>query len=139
EKDGKGGSGYDTATGKFEQRAEYTWRSAGFSRENNHPVVNISWNDAKAFCDWLSKKEGKTYRLLTEAEWEYACRAGTTTRYHFGVSEALLGTYAWFVNSAEEIKEKYAHEVALKPANPFGLYDMHGNVFEWCQDNYAEK
>ena len=63
---------------------KYSWRNAGFEQTDEHPVINVSWNDAVAFCQWLSKKEGKTYRLPTEAEWEYACRAGTTTRYYSG-------------------------------------------------------
>ena len=63
---------------------KYSWRNAGFEQTDEHPVVNVSWNDAVAFCKWLSRKEGKTYRLPTEAEWEYACRAGTTTRYYSG-------------------------------------------------------
>ncbi|MBS0207100.1 MAG: SUMF1/EgtB/PvdO family nonheme iron enzyme, partial [Planctomycetes bacterium] len=85
EKDGKGGWGYDSSAEKFGQKAQYRpweWGYAGQTMQ--HPVVNVSWNDAKAFCDWLSRKDGQKYRLPTEAEWEYACRAGTTTRHPGG-------------------------------------------------------
>ena len=96
----------------------------------------INWDDAREFCKKLSAKENRTYRLPTEAEWEYACRAGTQTRYHFGDESSDLGTYAWFDDNAYDIGEKYAHRVGQKRPNGFGLYDMHGNVREWCQDWY---
>ena len=76
--------GWNPDTKKFGFNEKYSWRNAGFEQTDEHPVVNVSWNDAVAFCKWLSRKEGKTYRLPTEAEWEYACRAGTTTRYYSG-------------------------------------------------------
>jgi formylglycine-generating enzyme required for sulfatase activity len=101
-----------------------------FKGDDNLPVEQISWNEAVEFCKKLSQKEGKTYRLPTEAEWEYACRAGTTTAYSFGASDSQLGEYAWY-------KGIQSHPVgALKP-NAWGLYDMLGNVLEWCQDWYA--
>ena len=90
------------------------------------------------YCKKLSEKEGKTYRLPTEAEWEYACRAGTTTNWSFGNDESDLGEYAWHGKNASDIGEKFAHQVRLKKPNAFGLYDMHGNVFEWCHDYYEE-
>ena len=100
------------------------------------PVINVSWNDAKAYCDWLSKKTGDTYRLPTEAEWEYACRAGTTTKWSFGDDEKELGKYAWYDKNAYDKGEKHSdygtHPVGEKLPNPWGLYDMHGNVWEWC-------
>ena len=76
-----GTNGWNPDTKKWGFNEEYSWRKAGFEQTDEHPVVNVSWNDAVAFCDWLRTKAGKTFRLPTEAEWEYACRAGTTTRY----------------------------------------------------------
>ncbi len=98
----------------------------------------MSHEDATEFCRRLSDQEGKTYRLLTGAEWEYACRAGTTTTYHFGDSDGPLGVYAWFEDNAWDVDEKYAHEFGKKRANPFGLYDMQGNALERCSDRYGE-
>jgi formylglycine-generating enzyme required for sulfatase activity len=81
---GMGAFGWDPDKKQFGFNAKYSWRKVGFEQTDEHPVVNVSWNDAVAFCKWLSRKEGNTYRLPTEAEWEYACRAGTTTRYWCG-------------------------------------------------------
>ncbi len=108
-----------------------TWRDPGFTQEDDHPVVRVSWNDADAFCKWLSKQEGKTYRLPTEAEWEYACRAGTSTAYSFGDDRAELAEYAWFDQSE-------THPVGRKKPNAWGLYDVHGNAEEWCADWYDD-
>ncbi len=107
--------------------------------EADYPVTYVSWDDAQDFCKKLSQKEGTTYRLPSEAEWEYACRGGQKTRYCFSESESSLSAYAWFDKNASEIGEKYAHKVGLKKANPFGLFDMHGNVYEWCEDIYTSK
>jgi len=98
------------------------------------PVVGISWDDARAYCEWLGELTGKQYRLPTEAEWEYACRAGTETRWSFGNKERDLGEYAWYAGNADG----KLHPVAEKRPNPWGLYDMHGNVWEWCADWYAK-
>ncbi|MDM9382623.1 bifunctional serine/threonine-protein kinase/formylglycine-generating enzyme family protein [Chlorogloeopsis sp. ULAP01] len=100
------------------------------------PVESVSWNDAVTFCKRLSQKTGKTYRLPTEAEWEYACRAGTTTPFHFG--ETITTELANFYGNP---KGNYCNETTLVgsfPANAFGLYDMHGNVWEWCQDYWHD-
>ena len=112
------------------------WSGKEFVLDNaNNPAVYISWNDCQEFIKRLNQKEGTNkYRLPTEAEWEYACRAGSTTRFYFGESGSLLGDYAWYDKNAWDAGEKYAHTVAQKQPNAWGLYDMHGNVWEWCQD-----
>ena len=103
----------------------------------NYPAAYISWDDVQEFCDVLNAAEGaEVYRLSTQAEGEYACRAGTTTRWSFGDDESQLSQYAWYSDNACDIGECYAHEVGTKLPNPWGLYDMHGNVWEWCQDWY---
>jgi formylglycine-generating enzyme required for sulfatase activity len=104
-----------------------------------NPVAQVSWDDAVEFCRKLSampeeKKAGRAYRLPTEAEWEYACRAGSTTEYCFGDNESQLGEYAWFDKNAGS----KTHPVGEKKPNAWGLYDMHGNVWEWCSDWYSE-
>jgi formylglycine-generating enzyme len=104
----------------------------------DYPATYVNWYDAVAYCKKLSAKEGKTYRLPTEAEWEYACRAGTNTVWSFGYDEKELRDYAWYDKNALDIDEKYAHQVGLKKPNAFGLYDMHGNVYEWCSDYFGD-
>jgi formylglycine-generating enzyme required for sulfatase activity len=104
-----------------------------------HPVEQVTWEDAVEFCARLSdlpaeKRVGRVYRLPTEAEWAYACRAGTKTAYSFGDSKSELGDYAWYDKNSENT----THPVGQKKLNPWGLYDMHGNVWEWCQDWYGD-
>ena len=106
-------------------------------RVADRPVEHVTWHNAQKFCEKLSAKEGRTYRLPTEAEWEYACRAGSTTEYCFGDSAAGLGEYAWYDKNAGDAGGRYARPVGQKKPNAWGLYDMHGNVPEWCADYYA--
>ena len=99
----------------------------------NLPVDSVSWNGAMAFCRRLSERTGKTYTLPTEAQWEYACRAGSMTRFSFGNSDSDLGAYAWYRGNSNS----RTHPVGTKRPNAWGLYDMHGNVWEWCLDWYG--
>lgn len=117
------------------------WFGEEYVREgDDYPAIYVSWDDVEEFLRKLNQLDpGKGYRLPTEAEWEYVCRAGTNTEYCFGNEETMLGTYAWYDKNAWDIGEKYAHRVAQKQPNAWGMYDMHGNVFEWCNDWYDEK
>jgi formylglycine-generating enzyme required for sulfatase activity len=99
-----------------------------------NPVEMVSWNDAAEFCKKLSEKTRQAVRLPTEAEWEYACRAGTQTTYSFGDDPSTLGDYAWWAKNSGETP----HPVGLKKPNAWGLYDMNGNVWEWCADLWGE-
>jgi len=152
ERDGKGGYGW-TGT-QWEQKSVYTWRNPGFTQTDQHPVVIVSWNDAMAYCAWLSQREGKKYRLPTEAEWEYACRAGSTTMYQYGndpdglaqvgnVADAsfrkLKAGASAIGRSSINTNDGYAFTapVGQYRANAWGLYDLHGNVWEWCSDFYG--
>jgi formylglycine-generating enzyme required for sulfatase activity len=109
----------------------YADETFGMGRKGQ-PVICITHHSAMEYCRWLSAKTGKVYRLPTEAEWEYACRAGTTTTYSFGDDPSKLGDYAWYVENAE-----HPERVGKKKPNPWGLFDMHGNVSEWCLDHYV--
>jgi formylglycine-generating enzyme required for sulfatase activity len=132
EQDGKGDYGW---TGKeWVQDAKITWRNPGFTQTDLEPVVCVSWNDAESYCQWLSEVEGKSYRLPSESEWEYACRAGSSTTYCFGKFEFRLGKYAWYLSNSGN----RTHPVGQKKPNAWGLYDMHGNVGEWCSDRYGD-
>lgn len=161
EADGSGGYGYNPAYDPartprgdaFEGRdPKYSWRNPGFAQEDDHPVVNVTWNDAVALARWLTETEGVPYRLPTEAEWEYACRAGRSSRYHSGDDPAGLVAVGnvfdadarryWpqWARFALAASDGYAFTapVGRYAPNAFGLYDMHGNVWEWVADRYGE-
>ena len=104
---------------------DFSWYNPGFKQTDNHPIVCVNWHDASGYADWLSKKTSHEYRLLTEAEWEYAARSGTTTAYYFG--KVISDDHAQYAGSGTAA-------VGSFPANAFGLHDMHGNVWEWVQD-----
>jgi len=159
--DGTGGYGYnadyDPAISQrgdlFEGRLpRYSWLNPGFVQTDEHPVVNVTWGDANALAQYLSRKEGRVYRIPTEAEWEYAARAGTRTRYHSGDDpQSLAQVGNTFDQSAVKLWPKLAEHairgtdgyaftapVASFAPNAFGLYDMHGNAWEWTSDLHDE-
>jgi len=105
-----------------------------FSKGDEHPVVEVSWEEAKAWCAWLSMRSGLAVRLPSEAEWECACRAGSETEFSFGEYAAELPKHAWF----DDMAEGRTHAVAGLRANAWGFHDLHGNVWEWCEDSYHE-
>lgn len=129
------------------------WRNTGFAQDDRHPVTCVSWDDASAFAKWLSQKTGKSYRLLTEAEWEYAARAGTATSRYWGdagelacgyangadqtVRQQVRGASEWEIVDCSD-RYAYTAPVGSYRANAFGLHDMLGNVWEWTQDCWNE-
>src|SRR5204862_3863643 len=118
------------AGGEWSDAPAVTWQSPGFPQADDHPVVCVSWDDAKAFCDWASKKTNRVVRLPTEAEWEYACRAGTKTTWSYGDDEAAGPDYGWIDrNSGGQ-----THPVGQKKPNAWGCFGMHTNAWERRQD-----
>ena len=161
EADGTGGYGfnatYDPSTSTrgdaFEGRdPKYSWRNPGFPQGDDHPVVNVTWNDAVAMAKWLSVQEGATYRLPTEAEWEYAARAGTRSRFNTGDDPRQLLRGANVFDQDAAVHWPHWRAFALNGSdghaftapvgrfapNAFGLHDMHGNVWEWCADWHSD-
>jgi formylglycine-generating enzyme required for sulfatase activity len=150
EKEGWAYGAWNLKENKWDKLEGASWRKPGFEQTPDHPVVSVNWDDAIAFCKWLSEKESKVYRLPTESEWEYACRAGTMTAYFWGDNpDGGKG----FLNGADEVgkvtfnlfppfnfNDDYLHTspVAKFKPNPWGLHDMLGNTLEWCGDWWGE-
>ncbi len=141
---GSGDGCYVYIGSEWSQDGSKNWRNPGYSQTGRDPVVCVNWDDIQAYIDWLSRQTGKRYRLLSEAEWEYAARAGTSTKYSFGNSEGGLCVYG---NGADQstsfnwrnksCNDGYGNRTAPAgsfKANRFGLHDMHGNVWEWVDD-----
>ncbi|MGF1525412.1 MAG: SUMF1/EgtB/PvdO family nonheme iron enzyme [Candidatus Competibacterales bacterium] len=127
---------------EFQRRETFNWRQPGFLQADDHPVTCISWHDAEAYIHWLAQQTGQPYRLPTEAEWEYACRAGTTTPFHWGnaITTAQAnynGTHPYAKGKTGLYRQQTLPVDEFTP-NPFGLYQMHGNVWEWCADGYVD-
>jgi sulfatase modifying factor 1 len=146
----RGGYGYDVVTQKLAgPDKKYTWRSTGFDQTDDHPVVNVSFRDAEAFCRWLSEREKQVYRLPTEAEWEYACRGGSTSAYANGDDAEKLIAMGNIMDAPTKLR--FPDRIAVSGSdgfvftapvgsfrgNAFGLHDMHGNVWEWTADWFA--
>jgi len=125
-----GGFGWDGS--KLKQEAGFNWRNTGFEQNGDQPVTTVSYADTLEFCDWLSRKSGRAISLPTEAQWEYACRAGTTTAWHNGNDPTQAGEIAWFKPRSQNA----THPVDSAKPNSWGLY-IGGNVNEWCKDWYA--
>ena len=118
----------------FSRGTKYPLPKDNLWGKDQRPVMNVNWHEATAFAEWLSNQTGHKYRLPTEAEWEYVARAGTTTAYSFGDNPNDLSAYAW----NGEATGRKTHPVGLKKPNPWGLHDIHGNVWEWTSSEYAE-
>src|SRR5439155_6801275 len=142
-------SGVGWQDGKWIRSAEFNWNNPGFPVADDHPVCNVTWNDAQMFCKWLSEKEGLDYRLPTEAQWEFACRAGTITNFSSGSDPSSLQGVANIPDATPRTAEPsitwaqpwsdgftFTAPVGSLKSNAFGLFDMHGNACEWCEDFY---
>ena len=128
-----GGTACGQVNGRWIKGSHYSWRNLGdYQLSDNHPVVNVSWHDAFKFCEWLTKREQVKYSLPTEAQWEFACRAGSSTLWFFGNTENRLDEFAWYALDMNQ----GPRPVANKAPNPFGLFDVYGNAAEWCSDWY---
>jgi formylglycine-generating enzyme required for sulfatase activity len=136
------GDGCGKDSFKWNKQPGLNWKSPGFNQSDRDPVVCMSWHDAHAYIAWLNRKVGgrasksshSLYRLPSEAEWEYAARAGTTTRFWWGDDENGAAAHAWYKDNSDG----HTHPVGSKPPNPFGLYDIVGNVWQWTEDCYAD-
>jgi formylglycine-generating enzyme required for sulfatase activity len=146
----RGGYGFDPQTKRLSGPDKmYSWQFTGFPQTDEHPVVNVSWNDAFAFCEWLAAREQARYQLPTEAQWEFACRAGAGTAYANGDDPEKVVEMGNIVDALA--KEVFADRIAVSSRdghvftapvgsfrpNALGLYDMHGNVWEWCADWFS--
>lgn len=140
---------HEVTQGQWEQvMGSKPWSDTTNVKEGtDYPATYFSWDEAMEFCRKLTEQERSSgrlpadwqYTLPTEAQWEFACRAGTSTRFSFGDDESKLGDFVWCDQSTSLLRERYAHQVGLKKSNAWGLCDMHGNVYEWCRDWYQEK
>ena len=132
---------YEVTQGQWESvMGTEPWKGQPNVQEgNDYPAVYVSWWDMQAFIGKLNALDSSSiYRLPTEAEWEYACRAGSTTAYSFGDDASELSDYAWYRENASDVDEKYAHQVGGKKPNDWDLYDMHGNVWERVEDQWDD-
>jgi len=131
-----------TGGGWWEKDKRFNWRTPGFEQREDHPVVCVSWNDAVTYCRWLSEETGAEYRLPSEAEWEYACRAGTTTPFWWGRTiTTKQANYAGHIPYNNGPKGEYRRKTVAVDEfdpNPWGLYQMHGNIWEWVQDVWRD-
>ena len=144
-----GAWGWDPDNKQLAFNAKYSWRDPGFEQTDDHPVVEIDHNDASAFCQWLGEKEKRRYHLPTEAQWEYACRAGTQTAYFWGndadAGKGFANCFDWAAKEKLPVLNSfnwsdgfvYTSPVGSFKPNAWGLYDMIGNALEWCADYYA--
>jgi formylglycine-generating enzyme required for sulfatase activity len=141
---------WNTKANEWDRHDGASWRNPGFAQTLDDPVVDVDWDDANAFCQWLSEKEGKTCRLPTEAEWEYACRAGTQSAYFWGndadagsgfancLDQSAKGRFSLFPPFGWSDGFVYTSPVGSFKPNGWGMYDMLGNVLQWCSDFYGE-